>query len=104
MKSKPRHLKIQKEELIRVNCEKSIELANENGFNYNDFDESNHRLSFYDANKSYRLDVYVTTMTIGVVSMLTRGDAVWYKNQTFADLKRIMILHNINKRKLTKGY
>ena len=61
VKKRPRHIKLQKEELIRVNCEKSIELANENGFKYNDFDESNHRLSFYDANKSYRLDETLLT-------------------------------------------
>jgi len=96
--------KLQKAELLRINTEKAVAIANKNRFTYCGFDDSNSKVSFYDQDASYRFDVFATTMTIGVISMLTRGDQVFYRNQTFEDLEKLMIRHNINRRKLKKGY
>lgn len=99
-----RNQKLQKEELIRINIEKCDELASKFWFNYVGFKSENSCVMYEDLARFHRLDIFVTTMTICLVFLNSDEPNIYYRNQTFSDLSRIMFECNTGRRKITKGY
>ena len=99
-----RYKKLQKEELIRINTEKCNELADKNWFKYVGFKPETSCVMYEDLGRLHRLDIFVTTMTICLVFLRSDEENIYYRNQTFSDLSRIMFECNTGRRKMTKGY
>ena len=92
------------DELIRFGVDLSMDVALDNNFVYDSYDEERYCMSFYDSSKSYKLLIFLTTMTVGLFNRSVKDDFIYYKNQTFEGINDILKRHNRDKRKLTKGY
>jgi len=78
---------IQKKYLVAKNKELVTKLAVKYNWVFHSEDFINYRYSIVDYHGIYRINIYLSTMTVGLLPIGVREYDFWYKNLSFAAIE-----------------
>ncbi len=82
--------KLQKRELVRRNRIAVEKIAHKSNCYYDSYDDNSYRLSFKDELGVYRIDIYLSTMTVGLIPIMNEDNSKWFKRKTLGFVEEIM--------------
>jgi len=81
--------KYQKQYLVKKNKEAFELLADKYNWIYHSEDKNTYKVSFVDELVGYRIDIYLSTLSIGLLSLIT-SDTAWFKRSNLGFLEEIL--------------
>jgi len=81
--------KYQKQYLVKKNREAFEFLADKYRWTYHSEDKNTYKVSFVDELGRYRIDIYLSTLSIGLLSLIT-SDITWFKRSNLNFLEEIL--------------
>lgn len=82
--------KLQKEVLIKQRHNAVKELAEKYGWAYANGDKNTYKVCYIDRMGIYRADIYLSTLTIGLLPIETGQDMIWFKKIGYDKLEEIL--------------
>lgn len=88
--SNKRIKRLQKTELVNRNRFAVDLIADKCYCTFDSYDKNSYRYSFKDELCVYRIDVYLSTLTVGIIPLVPEVDPIFLKKQSFNDIEEIM--------------